>query len=276
MRCNSAWGHLRLAGQSLCCRGTVISVSSHVRSSSLTTANDWPGSDGRVIVCVIKILGSDSVRNGRKFYRLLYILFVSFSMFIGNLSIIALHFNPNTVTVTATLTFCLIIVLCILQATGQTGQRVHLATRSFSASVAAGIATFLPGREVQARAVDAADRWFDTLNSRVPYADKKERSGYGVSPEVKAVQDAALNGFCAIILEAQNVTAKQPLGLSISCRSKDASCAALHLCKACTQICSGPIKTFATSSQATSARTVSRMGFRSCALFAARTPTLTP
>ena len=71
---------------------------------------------------------------------------------------------------------------------------------------------YLPNREVQARAVGVVDRWFDTLNSRVPYADKPERSGYGVSPEAKAAQDAALSAMDDLAANARKRTAKKPLG----------------------------------------------------------------
>ncbi|KAF0296060.1 Transposable element P transposase [Amphibalanus amphitrite] len=71
---------------------------------------------------------------------------------------------------------------------------------------------YLPGREVQAQAVSVVDRWFDTVNSRVPFADKFERSAYGVSAEAKAALDAALDDMDNLARDARKVTRKQPLG----------------------------------------------------------------
>ena len=66
------------------------------------------------------------------------------------------------------------------QATGQVGKRVRFATRALSDSVSAAIRCYLPRWEVRAQAIGVIDRWFNTLNSRVPHADKLERSGYGI------------------------------------------------------------------------------------------------
>ena len=98
------------------------------------------------------------------------------------------------------------------QVTGQVGQRVRLATRALSASVSAAIRCYLPRWEVRAQAIGVIDRWFDTLNTRVPHADKLERSSYGSSAEIKAAQDAALGAMDTLVRSARKATAKQLLG----------------------------------------------------------------
>ena len=98
------------------------------------------------------------------------------------------------------------------QATGQAGQRVHLATRAFSNSVATAMATRVPGREEQAHTVSIINKWFDVFNSRAPYDAVPERCAYGITPKTKAKQDAALDAMDACIREARKATRKQPLG----------------------------------------------------------------
>ena len=74
------------------------------------------------------------------------------------------------------------------------------------------MASCLPRRAVQARAVKVVDAWFDVLNSRSPYDPKKERCGYGLNAEVKAQQDEALAAMDDLVRKARKVTPKQPLG----------------------------------------------------------------
>ena len=89
---------------------------------------------------------------------------------------------------------------------------MYLATRAFSNSVATALSTCVPGREVQAAAVGAINKWFDTMNSRAPYDAVPERCSYGVTPEIRERQDAALDAMEAIMREARKATRKQPLG----------------------------------------------------------------
>ena len=98
------------------------------------------------------------------------------------------------------------------QATGQAGQRVYLATRAFSNSVATALTTRVPGRDQQGLLVSTINKWFDVLNSRTPYDAVPERCAYGVTPEVKAKQDAALDAMDAFMRDARKVSGKQPLG----------------------------------------------------------------
>ena len=91
-------------------------------------------------------------------------------------------------------------------------QRVHLATRAFSATVAQAMATHLPHRALQAGAVRTVDAWFDTLNSHSAYNAKPERCGYGVNATSKERQDAALSSMDSLIRQARKVTGKQPTG----------------------------------------------------------------
>lgn len=92
------------------------------------------------------------------------------------------------------------------------GQRVYLATRAFSNSVATALATRVPGREEQAVVVSTINKWFDTMNSRAPYDAVTERCAYGITPEIRARQDAALDAMGAVMREAKKVSRKQPLG----------------------------------------------------------------
>ena len=89
---------------------------------------------------------------------------------------------------------------------------MYLATRAFSNSVATALSARVPGREVQAAAVGAINKWFDTMNSRAPYDAVPERCSYGVTPEIRERQDAALDAMDAIMREARKATRKQPLG----------------------------------------------------------------
>ena len=105
-------------------------------------------------------------------------------------------------------------VFHMFQASGQASQRVSLATRTFSNTVAQAMAAYLPQRVVQAEAVRTIDAWFDTMNSRQPFNAKPERCGYGVSAAAKECQDVALSGMDSLIREARKTTAKQPSGRS--------------------------------------------------------------
>ncbi|XP_043196219.1 uncharacterized protein LOC122367299 [Amphibalanus amphitrite] len=72
--------------------------------------------------------------------------------------------------------------------------------------------TYVPRRAVQARAVKVVDAWFDVVNSRSPYDQKKERCGYGITAEIKARQDQALAAMDELVRGARKATSKQPLG----------------------------------------------------------------
>ena len=108
-------------------------------------------------------------------------------------------------------TFCLCLN-CIFQASGQISQRVHLATRAFSATVAQAMATYMPHRALQAGVVRTVDAWFDTLNSHSANNAKPERCGYGVNAASLERQDAALSSMDLLTRQVRKVTEKQPTG----------------------------------------------------------------
>ena len=104
--------------------------------------------------------------------------------------------------------------LRLFQASGQVSQRVYLATRSFSNTVAHAMRSLLPRRAAQAKAVQTIDAWFDVHNSRAPYDAKDERCAYGVNPTIKTRQDEALAAMDRLIQTAKKVSKKHPSGRS--------------------------------------------------------------
>lgn len=99
-----------------------------------------------------------------------------------------------------------------LQACGQTSQRVRLATQLLSRTVGTAITQYLPQRRVQAQVVLAADAWFDTLNSRVPFTNRLQRCGYGATAEAKVAQDQALSTMEEMVLSMRKSTPRHPGG----------------------------------------------------------------
>ncbi|KAF0299724.1 Transposable element P transposase [Amphibalanus amphitrite] len=100
--------------------------------------------------------------------------------------------------------------LCI-EARNQTAQRVYLATRLFSGTVATAMEAVL-GKPAVARAVRIIDRWFDVLNSRCCSDPKLERQAYGSSEDAKAAQDSALRDMEHLIANARKPGARRLLG----------------------------------------------------------------
>ncbi|KAF0309274.1 Transposable element P transposase [Amphibalanus amphitrite] len=99
-----------------------------------------------------------------------------------------------------------------VQGTGQVSQRVRLATQLFSHTVGTAIKELLPRRQPQAEAVLTANAWFDVLNSRSQFDATIERSAYGRTAEIKAVQDRALDKMTSLISDTRKTSAKHPNG----------------------------------------------------------------
>ena len=97
------------------------------------------------------------------------------------------------------------------QAQGQASQRVYLATRLFSETVASAIGTVL-GNEKAARAIRIVDRWFDVMNSRCARDDKPERCGYGVTTDILQVQESALKDMVELISGAHKPGSRKANG----------------------------------------------------------------
>ncbi|XP_037070265.1 tyrosine 3-monooxygenase-like [Pollicipes pollicipes] len=95
------------------------------------------------------------------------------------------------------------------KASGQSAQRVRLATQLFSQSVGIGIATYLPRRGAQAEAVLTTARWFDINNSRTPHDAKPERCGYGITLAAKVAQDGALAEVEKLAVHRQRLAIKK-------------------------------------------------------------------
>ena len=98
------------------------------------------------------------------------------------------------------------------QARGQTAQRVHLATRLLSNTVAEALQHVLLEEEV-ARAVRTIDHWFDVMNSRRTVDAKLERCAYGHSDAAKAAQDAALANMEAMTVSMRKADGDQDSAL---------------------------------------------------------------
>ena len=99
------------------------------------------------------------------------------------------------------------------QVSGQASQRVYLATQLFSNSVGKAMGLLLPRRQGQSETILTVDKWFDVLNSRVPFDARIKRSGFCVSSEAMTAQEATLCNMERLIKGTRKTTPRQPGGV---------------------------------------------------------------
>ena len=70
----------------------------------------------------------------------------------------------------------------------------------------------LPRRQGQSETILTVDKWFDALNSRIPFDARIERCGFGVSSEAMTAQEAALRNMERLIKGTRKATLRHPGG----------------------------------------------------------------